>query len=157
MDDDDSDLTLLAFIAAAISAVVGRGPRQAFALGFVLAAAVYAAVMVADGKLSPRPGRLVTSQLLSSFYGAVTETVYRRWGSGQELRRDQLPADALVTRLGHSVDFPNPRPVFSKVVTPDRLHFTAVGHCLWALLLGYVGGHFARFVYARRVREQIAM
>jgi hypothetical protein len=27
------------------------------------------------------------------------------------------------------------------------------GHCWWALILGYAGGQFGRFVYARRVRE----
>jgi hypothetical protein len=39
---------------------------------------------------------------------------------------------------------------------PDHEHFMALGHCLWALLLGYAGGHFARWVYLRRRREQNA-
>ena len=36
---------------------------------------------------------------------------------------------------------------------PDRTSFTAAGHILWTLLLGYVGGHFARLIYARREKR----
>jgi hypothetical protein len=32
--------------------------------------------------------------------------------------------------------------------------FASVGHFWWALFLGCLGGHFARFVYLRRVKEQ---
>jgi len=40
----------------------------------------------------------------------------------------------------------------SDTVGEERF-FTATGHCWWALLLGYLGGHFATFVYLRRSRE----
>ncbi len=34
--------------------------------------------------------------------------------------------------------------------TPDPATLMAVAHCWWALLLGYIGGRFARVVYLRR-------
>jgi hypothetical protein len=32
--------------------------------------------------------------------------------------------------------------------------FLPIGHFWFALLLGYLGGHFARFVYLRRLKDQ---
>jgi hypothetical protein len=37
---------------------------------------------------------------------------------------------------------------------PPREVFMPIGHCWWALILGYAGGHFARFVYWRRCRDE---
>jgi hypothetical protein len=35
-------------------------------------------------------------------------------------------------------------------VEPSEIHFRNVGYCLFALLFGYGGGHFAAFVYRRQ-------
>lgn len=37
---------------------------------------------------------------------------------------------------------------------PDRYQFMVLGHLLWALLWGYVGGRFAGWVYDRRMRRE---
>jgi hypothetical protein len=37
---------------------------------------------------------------------------------------------------------------------PPRGIFMPIGHCWWGLLLGYLGGIFAAFVFSRRMREQ---
>jgi hypothetical protein len=39
---------------------------------------------------------------------------------------------------------------YARRATPARTDFQKVGWCLWALLFGYAGGVFARFIYARR-------
>jgi peptidoglycan hydrolase-like protein with peptidoglycan-binding domain len=36
---------------------------------------------------------------------------------------------------------------------PPREIFMPIGHCWWAILLGFVGGHFAQYVYWRRTRD----
>ncbi|MEX2316698.1 MAG: hypothetical protein WD669_06075 [Pirellulales bacterium] len=42
------------------------------------------------------------------------------------------------------------RVTYSRQEWPAFDHFKDVGYCLFALLCGYLGGHFARYVYARR-------
>lgn len=37
---------------------------------------------------------------------------------------------------------------------PRLSDFQIVGYCLWTLLIGYAGGHFARYVYTRRMAER---
>jgi hypothetical protein len=39
-------------------------------------------------------------------------------------------------------------------IRPIQEHFMTIGHFWWALLFGYVGGHFAQFIYKRRAAEQ---
>jgi peptidoglycan hydrolase-like protein with peptidoglycan-binding domain len=36
---------------------------------------------------------------------------------------------------------------------PQRAIFMPIGHCWWAILLGYVGGVFARMIYLRRTGD----
>lgn len=38
--------------------------------------------------------------------------------------------------------------------SPPRRIFMTIGHCWWALILGYVGGHFAQLVYRGRLRDE---
>jgi hypothetical protein len=53
----------------------------------------------------------------------------------------------------------NPDRVFAQGVSAVRKDmprteiFGPIGHCWWALLLAYLGGWVARFVYLRRVAE----
>jgi hypothetical protein len=45
-------------------------------------------------------------------------------------------------------------PTVSYRESPPREIFMPIGHSWWTLILGYAGGHFARFVYWRRFREE---
>jgi hypothetical protein len=38
---------------------------------------------------------------------------------------------------------------------PFDEEFFRIGHCLWALMLGFVGGVFARSVYQRRAEGPV--
>jgi hypothetical protein len=39
---------------------------------------------------------------------------------------------------------------------PSTEHVFQIAHCWWALVLGYLGGHIARFIYVRRMNDQTA-
>ena len=140
-------LTLVAFMGALIGAVVDRGGRQAFALGMVLAMTVYGALIASREMTTTAPngplwggGKLPTTQLLNYLLIGVQETRLFDRTSGEEIRDDhplaRWPVQVAVRRR-----------------VPHRNHFMSVGHCWWALLLGYAGGRFAAYVYARRTRD----
>jgi hypothetical protein len=40
------------------------------------------------------------------------------------------------------------------VLALNRSDIMRIGHSLWALILGYIGGHFARNIYARRCERE---
>lgn len=55
---------------------------------------------------------------------------------------------------GAPVQVPAGKRAASYQVLPHQEHFMAIGQFWWALLFGYVGGHFAKFIYKRRNTEQ---
>jgi hypothetical protein len=125
---------LLSFFAAGITAIFERGPRQAFAIGFAVVVFGYA-VMLAGGRKS---------------YGS----------NGNALTYEELHGAGYVPTticLGELYDFFHRQgggrtaPLIAG--RPSQSNFARTGHTWWALLLGYLGGHFARFVYLRRVNE----
>jgi len=228
-------VTMVAFFVALIGAVVDRGPRQAFAIGFALTMLAYGLILTngreivsgVNGSMSRnvefdyRQARLPTSQLMRYVHAAVqrgqwfvllpdlhagsssdlAEVLQRMLNARmrpspnltadgdfglntqQAVRQFQAQAGLPVTgivdgktwnALGPLID-PNTGevlPAYAPQVSrygnspyslkslrsfresPSRDTFMMVGHCWWALLLGYAGGHFARFVYWRRIREQ---
>jgi hypothetical protein len=155
-----SGVTLLAFIAAVIMALVDRGPRQAFAIGFAASIACYLPLFLLGRETDPFTGKLPTSQLLQPMFLAVREQSYMNVQTREIVKESEIPEGALVEGQG---GFPNygrrvgSQPYFTPADTIPRLeHFMPIGHCLWALLIGYVGGKFARWVYIRRVREKQA-
>ena len=44
-------------------------------------------------------------------------------------------------------------PIDVFVESPPQGDYPRIGHMWWAMLLGFAGGQFARFVYWRRTRE----
>jgi hypothetical protein len=136
-------LAMIAFFVTGIVAVVDRGPRQAFAIGFALTMIAYGLMLTSGqntqgprGNVSskniefhPWKGRLPTTRLLRYAHMVVNEPQQETWGGGGFPMR--------TTMVEH----------------PRREVFMPVGHCWWALLLGYLGGRFALFVYVRRMRE----
>jgi hypothetical protein len=151
-------VTLLTFLAASIVAIIDRGPRQAYAIGFAACVIGYAPLFMLGNEMDPFTGELPTSRMLQPVFLAVRVQTYLNVRTREELLESQLPDDALIE--GKSA-FPNYRPPNSvgtyfvrSSSLPDLQHFMPIGHCLWVLLLGYAGGHFARWVYFRRLREQ---
>jgi hypothetical protein len=138
---------LLAFIGAMISAVLDRGSRQAFAIGMLLAMTTYGVVFsiglfrynLVSGPLRGG-GSLPTTRLLVYMYAGIQETRWFDRETGKEIPGFDPTRQTMA------------RPLQSRQEPSERT-FMAVGHAWWALLLGYLGGRFARFVYVRRTRD----
>jgi hypothetical protein len=153
-----SGVTLLAFIGAVIVALVDRGPRQAFAIGFGVGIACYIPLFLLGRETDPFTGRLPTSQLLQPMFLAVREQSYTNVRTREIIKESQIPQDALVEGQGGFPTYDRitgSLPYFRRASSiPALEHFMPIGHCLWALLIGYLGGHFARWAYVRRLRDQ---
>jgi hypothetical protein len=153
-------VTLVALMASVIVAVVDRGSRQAFAIGFAACMAIYATLLAVGNELNPWAGRLPTTRLLAPVYESLREQSFQNAKTGEFVLRSQLPAGAILDnevqggRVGASAAnaaITSGLYFRSRGYTPPGELFMPIAHCLWALALGYVGGHFGRHVYARRV------
>ena len=131
-------LVLVVFIGALVGAIVDRGRPQAFAIGVVAAIAVYQAALMYAGLgrnsnmefvTGRASSRLPTTTLLRSLFEVVVE------------RTERLGQGAFAGTVVDTTEIPH------------GSAFMSVGHCWWALLLGYASGHFAQFLYLRRTSE----
>jgi hypothetical protein len=168
-------IAMLFFMASAVVALVDRGARQAFALGFIACMASYLSIFFVETELHPYQGRFPTTRLLRRFFESVREQLYVDEASGdQVLRRDLPPNAQIIEDYSWTIATPPnqggaiisrvraapsrsgaPGQVFRRIGdVPPRQMLVPVGHFLWGIALGYVGGHFGRYVYARRLREQ---
>jgi len=156
-----SSFTLLLFMAAVVIVLVGRGPRQAQAIGFVACALIYGVILTFVPKLSnpgmfgggnpgsqhpefdPYEGNLPTTKLLFPLFQTIVTNSYIDGTTGKEIP-DYNPAtdSAAFAARGMFPPFHNESPM--------RGDFMTIGHLLWTLLLGLAGGRFAHFVYCRR-------
>jgi hypothetical protein len=172
---------MLALMTSTVTMVLDRGPRQAFACGFALCALIYCLILLAHGPIQAVPGNsspanaeldanrvahLPTTSLLQQIYAAISQPWFVDQFTGRRFRIQELPRntpilmaslnDHLRARMG-TVPLPPsiapPRQVQWGGVTPDGNDFMLIGQSLWAILLGYLGGHFACFVYERRLRD----
>jgi hypothetical protein len=162
-------IVFLTFFRALIVAAVDRGPAQAFAIGMALVMAGYALLLLSsrttnqgmiDNQEFTRGGVLPTTQLLEHLNRSISDF---RWidVSGNADRHFQAPvmldnvdltAEALRKRLRNGQNLPGVS--FKGMVlqkTPDEEPFYRTGHLLWSLMLGFVGGMFARSMYQRRI------
>ena len=128
---------MIVVFGAAVAGIFDRGPRRAFAVGLAL-------VMLAYGVL------ILNGRKTSSSSGTIANQELRGTGS--------LPTTVILQHL-HQVLFTVPdsnipgvaaRPARSIELIP----FARTGHLWFALIFGYLGGCFARFVYLRRTKEQ---
>jgi len=167
-------VVMLAFMAQAITALVDRGPRQAFALGFVACLASYLSIFWMETEIHPYQARFPTSRLLRTAFESVRERLYIDESTGDEVTQSNLPPLASIDedtswtivpapgQGGGMWQQPTPRRYGGTVGVnfrrigdrPPREQFMPLGHLLWALAFGYIGGHFGRYVYSRRMREQ---
>lgn len=141
-----SALVLVVFATAAIIALVDRGAAQAFALGIVAVMTIYAALII-NGRIQSQNdsnpefyghGHLATTRILAFIHHKLAVVKYVDFQTGKELLNFD-PRNS-------------PRTVISsRIETPERTEFMRTGHAWCALLLGYIGGQFARWVYLRRI------
>ncbi|HEX3601816.1 MAG TPA: hypothetical protein VHU84_16800 [Lacipirellulaceae bacterium] len=150
-----SGIVLSMFLVAGVVAVIDRGPRQAFAIAFVIVMATYG-FAVLNGHLGNQEnnnrelnssGRLPTTRALVNLHHVVDTGHWIDPFSG-----NPVPSPAVDKATGRVIIGSNGRPASYEQIPPLE-EFLFIGHCWAAVLLGYVGGYFGQFVYWRRIRE----
>jgi predicted PurR-regulated permease PerM len=154
-----SALALSGILSAAVIAAVDRGRPQAFALGFVICAATYGLFLVLADKggqlsreLDPYEGRLPTTRLLRPLFELIVDRTWYESQTGKPLPGYQ-PAGAEASPIYGSTAVSAAGPIPYAEERPTRNEFMRLGHLLWGLLLGYLGGRLGAVIYTRRVRR----
>ncbi|TWT32205.1 hypothetical protein KOR34_39660 [Posidoniimonas corsicana] len=142
--------TLIVSVAALVRGVVLTGDRRVFGLGFFLFAAAYAVVLttgqsgestrhlISNRELRPDTGLLLTTRAVEPLRNALQS---RQWYDANN-------------NLLESTDDPALRA--SSNLVPHTVDLMMVAQCLWTLLLGYLGGKYAVWVYSRHGGQQAA-
>jgi hypothetical protein len=149
-----SGIVLSMFLVAAVVAVIDRGPRQAYAIAFVLAMSAYGFVVL-NGHLGDQEknnrefnssGRLPTTRALVNLHHMVDTGHWIDPFSG-----NPVPAPAVGNASGRVIISAGRPATYDQI--PPLEEFLFIGHCWAAVLLGYVGGYLGLFVYWRRMHE----
>jgi hypothetical protein len=155
-----SIVLFLTVMAAAIIALVDRGSRQATAMGFLTGVLMYAVLVQTQDRVSQAYGTLPTTDLTWRIYAAMSTSWYEEQSTGK--RVEELPTGAIIVgRNGMGGGMGGvigglPQKAYVQWQLPDPEYFTRIAHAFWALAFGYFAAKFARWVYARRLREQEA-
>ena len=157
-----SSAALLLVMAMTIVAIVDRGAPRAFASGFIACVVIYGLLTYVDGERKYGAGAhqqpLPTTRQLIWLYGAVKAERYIDDKTRETLSGFVPPNDGsvvvLADNMGYYGDYAptfngQPSRVVHLVVRPDLRTYMSIGHVLWGMVLGLVGGQFALFVYAR--------
>jgi len=170
----------LAAILALIIGLVDRGPRRAFPIGFAVAMLGYLCAVLNAQKfmlppgsemfanqnveLDPYNGKLPTSAVLRYLYcNSVREYRVFDLNTGARIPESEIGKVIIVTESPEGLSpgswvgavAPGQRGAYSQTRPPGD-KFMAIGHFWWALMFGYIGGKFARFISVRRNSELIA-
>jgi hypothetical protein len=132
---------LAVFFGMVIVALVGRGARQAFAIGMAVVMGGYAFLQSREPDPTPINIGLPSTYLLVRLQRAIGEVRYFDAQTTQE-----------VVGYNPATASPNGPRVYPDTV-PMLKHVLPIGHCWWALLLGLIGGCFARSVFLGRAKE----
>lgn len=143
--------TMVAVFAAAIIAIVDRGARQGFAIGFTLIAAVYGLLLILGAtEFDQYSGRWPTTRLLRPLHSAMDRSEWINTATGMVIQNFDPHNPTVPIVGGGGVIGAGGGAEWREI--PPREAFMPIGHCWWALLLGFIGGHFARYVYLSRMR-----
>lgn len=164
-------LTIVIAVTLGIVAVAERGVRQAGAAGGLIVMVAYAVLWTQqpvatledtwdqatgiDPVLSD-DGFLPTSRVLYKLWHSVSGTYIIEMETGRVVKkRSPKYPNHLGGAIANSQIPPNwsGGTLISKGL-PVPEHFLAVGHCLWAILLGYLGGKFAVWIFTRRIARE---
>jgi hypothetical protein len=149
-------IALLIVVGIAIVAFVDRGSRQAYAIGFTLAAFSYAATVLVThtgfggGELSPYSCSLPTTKVLAPAFRLIVHQTWIDSGTGKEVPNYVPPKSGGSILTGGGGSLAGVGGFMNLHEFPDQRTFMAVGHVLWALVVGCIGGYFGRLTYARR-------
>lgn len=157
-----SSVAMMSFMAAVVVACVGRGEGQAFAIGFLICLTLYGGFLLFAGRereLNIYAGTMPTTRLMRTVYDAIATKEYLVIGN---IFATEAEAAAYLAKfqasLGDGPADPDARAFALSFASrgvetstkPDILNYTSIAHLWWAMLLSYLGGRFARWVYARR-------
>lgn len=137
-------ITFFIVMTAGVVAIVGTDARRVFAIGFLVFGCGYFGVLWLQNTWHDIPtefdarARLPSSKLLLTWYNAIAVPT---------------ESDDPMALFGAGGGFAPAMPATRTVISPPIDTFMHIGHTLVMLMLGYLGGHFARFVYLRRMRE----
>jgi len=153
---------LLLLMAMAVVAFAAKGPLRAFAVGYVICTLIYGTVVYLCGNLELScygDGRLPTSKLLTPIYTAVVNVTYFDRSTGKPVSDNVPPKGesdmASGAYFGPGGGFGGPPGVAGTypVHRPGQDVFMRIGHLLWSVIFGWLGGVFAKFVYSRSERQ----
>lgn len=141
-------LVMLTVFAATIYAIFERGNRQAFALGYLAITCLYVAAMVGHGFLHSyieKSNQTLTfsdtgvqSLPTSVFLNLIYDNVVHR----------EYSEEIDVTNNYGSQNF---RPYID---LPRKDYFFAVGHRVFAMMIGLIGASLSVLIYRNRIRRQ---
>ncbi|MGI9456819.1 MAG: hypothetical protein ACR2NU_09665 [Aeoliella sp.] len=175
----DSILSIVVILigtATTIIACVERGKQQAFTIGFAACLIGYSVAWsleeppkmvyepISGNENYIRTGKSPLTKFLSEGWMALRAPYYVTTKTNQAMERYDGPiTDVALVRMGRA-NIPPPKnlsnwpksagTVYHLTIRPRLDTFTAIGHALFALLFGYLGGKFAVFVYHRRLSRE---
>jgi hypothetical protein len=133
-----SAIVVIVFYIAGVFGIAKRGPQQAFALGMIFHMGCYAALLVSP--IIEQWRYPSTTQLLRYLHSSIVDVRFLDRDTGQEISKERANEIAIQNRVRISVD-------------PSDDDFMQIGHCWFALLLGYVGGRLVQYMYVRHRSE----
>jgi hypothetical protein len=148
-----SSISLLLFMAAAVTAFVGEGEHRAFAIGFAICTVSYAALLLVTGPtevLTPNPYQswLPTVRVLLPLHRAIDSGKYIDSATGKEVPNYTPPTSG----GGFGGAFGGGGRAVFYLGSPPYDQFMRIGHLLCLNVLGMMGGCFACFVHRRNNR-----
>jgi hypothetical protein len=144
-------LTVATLLAAAVISVTSRGRSRAFGRGFALAGLGYLAIAYAPGAAENIGPHLATTKALvwsvKKIHGDDADQSYVAFSpDGKLLATAQGRSTIRVWDLASGTFLP-------PVQTPSE-SFIRTGQCLWALVIGCLGGLLGQSCYARSERRE---
>jgi hypothetical protein len=173
--------SLLIVLIAMLMAIAREGGPRAFWIGFAVSSASYLAlahIPDSDGTVPRHNGPELTTQLLRVGYNWLRsgsyDTSFSPSTGGLYLIQDalageQAPSDPFAMTDQGTATSRDPTDSFPAgklsliigggqriISSGDSVSFMRIGHAMWALLIGWVAGHFTRFAYdwTRRARTR---
>jgi hypothetical protein len=172
-DDLWAGMMLLLALAAVLSAVLGavilRGHERAWWSGFAYFAGTYLALALGPWLSDNFQPRLGTTHLLGRIHGWMHPAMYQMEASLTYLQAEREGTLAKWISLQQSDGKNHPATLYQKTElaaldqkiagikgAPTQDHFQRVGHALFTLLTGLVGGMIGGWFYAKRERDRAA-
>lgn len=157
-------LTLAAVFAAALCAIGQIGASRAYWLGFAVTSGAYlvfAHVPDVDDQVPRHDGPEITTQLLRLAFNKIHSGTYHTSFSRPSGFFPVTSEEEHVEALGDTMQgWPNNLSLVvqggQRIVSDGTSKsFMLIGHSAWALLLGWIAGHFTRFIYLRSHRDGV--